>query len=110
MLRLSRPVQGRRTADDVEDWGLANFYTALKTPGRVALDSLNSPKCMRYKDAKMDEGKGSPNPGATSGLSLAKMNKRFGHLRNSLVLVKVELGLWAKEAPFATVHGGLQGA
>ena len=35
------PIQGRWTADDVEDRGLANFYTALKTPGRVALDSLN---------------------------------------------------------------------
>jgi hypothetical protein len=60
------PVQGQWTADNAEDRGLANFYTALKTPWRVALDSLNSPKHIRYDDAEMDEGEGSPDPGATS--------------------------------------------
>ena len=56
------PVRGRWTADDVEDQGLANFYTELKTPGRVALDSLNSPKCMRYNDAAMDGVRGALTP------------------------------------------------
>jgi hypothetical protein len=104
------PVQGRRAADELEDWGLVNFYTALKTSGRVALDSLNSPKRVQYDDKEMDGGEGNPNPGATSGLLSDKMDKRFGHLRTSLVLVKGELGLRAAEAPCTTVHGGLQGA
>ena len=56
------PVRGRRAADEVEDRGLVNFYTALKTPGRVALDSLNSPKRMRYNDEEMDGGEGKPRP------------------------------------------------
>ena len=90
------PAQGQRTADDMEDRGLANFYTVLKTPGRVVLDSLNSPKCMQYDDPEMDEGEVNPDPGATSGLSLAKMDEHFGHLRNSLALVKGELGSRAK--------------
>ena len=38
------PVRRQRTADNVEDRGLANFYTALKTPGKVALDSLKLPQ------------------------------------------------------------------
>ena len=103
-------VQGRRTADNVEDWGLVNFYTALKTPGRVALNSLNSPKRMRYDDVALDGGEGNHDPSTTSGLSSDKMNERFGHLRNSLALVKGELGLRAAEAPYTMVHGGLQGA
>ncbi len=74
------------------------------------LDLLNSPKRMRYDYAAMDGGEGSPDPGATSGSSLAKMDERFGHLRNSLALVKGELGLRAVEAPYAMVHGDLQGA
>ena len=104
------PVQGQRTADDVEDRGLVNFYTALMTPGRVALDSLNSSKRMRYDDTAMDEGEGSLNPGATSRSSSVNMDEPFGHLRNSLALVKGELGWRVAEAPYATVHGGLQGA
>ncbi len=60
---------------------------ALKTPGRVALDSLNSPMRMRYDDAEMDEGEGSPDPGATSGSLSAKMDERFSHLKNSSALV-----------------------
>jgi hypothetical protein len=46
----------------------------------------------------------------TSGSLSAKMDKRFGHLRNSLALVKEEPSSWVKEAPYATVHGGQQGA
>jgi hypothetical protein len=94
----------------VEDQGLANFYTGLKTPGRVVLDSLNSPKRMRYDDAEKDDGEGTPDPGATSGSLLARMDPLFGHLRNSLALINGELGSRAKKAPYATVHEGLQGA
>ena len=94
----------------MEDRGLVNFYMALKTPGRAALDSLNSPKRMRYGDEEIDRGEGNPDPNATSKLSSDKMDKRFAHLRTSLALVKGELGSRAAEAPYATVHGGLQGA
>jgi hypothetical protein len=104
------PLRGGRTTNDVEDRGLIKFYTALKTPGRVALDSLNSPKRVRYNDGGMDEdGDGervSPAFGATS----ATKDARFDHLRTSLALVKGELGTRASEAPYATIHGGLQGA
>ena len=44
------PLRWGRSANDVDDQSLANFYTALKMPGRVALDSRNSPECMRYND------------------------------------------------------------
>ena len=64
----------------------------------------------RYDDAAMDGGEGSPDPDAASGSSSDKMDERFSHLRNSLALVKGELGLQAAEAPYTTVHGGLQGA
>ena len=40
----STPLRGGRTTNNMEDRGLVKFYTDLKTPGRVALDSLNSPK------------------------------------------------------------------
>ncbi len=105
-------VQGRRAADKVENRGLINFYTytALKTPKRVAPNSSNSPKCMRYNVQEMDGGEGNPNPNATSGLSSDKMDELFSHLRTSLALVNGELGSQAAEAPYTTVHGGLQRA
>ena len=43
----STPLRGGRTTNNVEDRGLVKFYTDLKTPGRVALDSLNSPKRLK---------------------------------------------------------------
>jgi hypothetical protein len=109
----STPLRGGRTTDDAEDRGLVRFYTDLKTPGRVALDSLNSPKRVKYNDGGMDENgdgsrdsRDSPVFGATS----ATNDARFAHLRTSLALVKGELGTRASDAPYATIHGGLQGA
>jgi hypothetical protein len=58
----------------------------------------------------MDGGEGNPDSDATSGSLSDKMDERFGHLRTSLALVKGELGSRAAEAPYATIHGGLQGA
>ena len=43
------------------------------------------------------------------GASSAMKDARFDHIRTSLALVKGELGTRASEAPYATIHGGLQG-
>jgi hypothetical protein len=109
----STPLRGGRTTDDAEDRGLVRFYTDLKTPGRVPLDSLNSPKRMKYVHGGMDDdgddvsrdSRDSPSIEATS----ATKDARFAHLRTSLALVKGELGTRASDAPYATIHGGLQG-
>ena len=95
----STPLRGGRTTNDMEDRGLVKFYTDLETPGRVALDSLNSPKQARYNDGEMDEdGDGEPESPAFRATS-AMRDAHFDHLRTSLVLVKGELGTQASEAP-----------
>jgi hypothetical protein len=104
------PLRGGRTTDDVEDWGLVKFYMALKTPGRVALNSLNSPRRVRYNDGGMDEDGDGERESPAFGASSATKDARFDHLRTSLALAKGELGTRALEAPYATIHGGLQGA
>ena len=109
----STPLRGGRTTDDAEDRDLVRFYTDLKTPGRVPLDSLNSPKRVKYNHGGMDEdgddgsrdSRDSPVFEATS----ATKDARFAHLRTSLALVKGELGTRASDAPYTTIHGGLQG-
>ena len=92
----STPLRGGSTTDDAEDRGLVRFYTDLKTPGRVPLDSLNSPKRVKYNHGGMDEdgddgsrdSRDSPVFEATS----ATKDARFAHLRTSLALVKGGLG------------------
>ena len=92
----STPLRGGRTTDDAEDRDLVRFYTDLKTPGRVPLDSLNSPKRVKYNHGGMDEdgddgsrdSRDSPVFEATS----ATKDARFAHLRTSLALVKGGLG------------------
>ncbi len=109
----STPLKGGRTTDDAEDRGLVSFYTDLKTPGRVPLDSLNSPKRVKYNHGGMDEDgddgsqdlRDSPVFEATS----VTKDAQFTHLRTSLALVKGELGTRASVAPYAMIHGGLQG-
>ena len=82
--------------DDAEDRGLVRFCTDLKTPVRVPLDSLNSPKRVKYNHRGMDkdgdddsrDSRDSPVFEATS----ATKDAQFAHLRTSLALVKGELG------------------
>ena len=106
------PRGGRMMTMDEEDRGLAKFYTALKAPGRVALDTLNSPKRMKFDDVGMEDGEDDVGEGSVvfGPLLAAATDARFDHLRTSLALVKGELGSRATEAPYATIHGGLQGA
>ena len=106
----STPLRGGRTTNDVEDRGLVKFYMDLKTPGRVVLDSLNLPRCMRYDDGGMAKDGDGERESPAFGASSATKDARFNHLRTSLALVKGELGTQASEAPYATIHGGLQGA
>ena len=106
----STPLRGGRMTNDVEDWGLVKFYMALKTPGRVALNSLNSPRRVRSNDGGMDEDGDGERESPAFGASSATKDARFDHLRTSLALAKGELGTRASEAPYATIHGGLQGA
>jgi hypothetical protein len=49
----STPLRRRQTTSNVEDRVLVKFYADQKTPGRVALDSLNLPKRTRYNDKGM---------------------------------------------------------
>ena len=85
---------GGRTTNDVEDRGLVNFYTDLKTPGQEGM---------------AEDGDGERESPAF-GASSATKDARFDHLRTSLALVKGELGTRASKAPYDTMHGGLQGA
>ena len=39
----STPLRGGLTTNDVEDRGLVKFYTALQTPGQVALVHTSTP-------------------------------------------------------------------
>jgi hypothetical protein len=82
------PLRGGRTTNDVEDRDLVKFYTALKTPGRVALDSLNSPKRVRYNGGGVDEDGDGERESPAFGASSATKDARFDHLRTSLALVK----------------------
>ena len=107
---VSTPLRGGRTMNDVEDRGLIKFYTALKTPGQVALNSLNSPKRARHNDGGMDKDEDGERDSPVFGSKSASKDARFDHLRTSLALVKGELGTQALEAPYAMIHGGLQGA
>ena len=106
----STPLRGGRTTNDVEDRGLVKFYMDLKTPGRVVLDSLNLPRCMRYDDGGMAKDGDGERESPAFGASSATKDARFNHLRTSLALVKGELGTRASKAPYDTMHGGLQGA
>jgi hypothetical protein len=99
------PVGGGR-AGDGEGQGLINFAMAVKTPGRVAFNSLDLSKHMNNGD---EEGEDEMEDGSI-GLGSAKRDSRFMHLRTSLALVKGELGTRSAEAHYATVHGGLKGA
>ena len=98
------PIRGGWVRDK-EDQGLINFAMAMKTSGGVAFDSLNSPKCFKYRfkevEDKMED--------ESIGLRSAKRDSRFMHLRTSLALVKGELVTQAFNAPYAMVHGGLHG-
>ena len=88
----STPLRGGRTMNDVEDRGLVKFYTALKTPGRVALNSLNLPKRARHNDGGMDKDEDGERDSPVFGSKSASKDARFDHLRTSLALVKGELG------------------
>jgi hypothetical protein len=80
----------------------AIFVTAMKTPwGRGGLNPLNSPNHLRLQEAADGASSisyvgGAPGPHITS-------------LKHALALVKGELGSWALDAPYATVHRGIRG-
>ncbi len=91
----STPLKGGCTTDNAEDRGLVRFYTDLKTPGQVPLDSLNSPKHVKYNHGGMDEdgddgSRDSRDSPVFEATSVTK-DARFAHLKTSLALVKGEL-------------------
>jgi len=85
----STPLRRGSTTDDAEDRGLVRFYTDLKTPGRVPLDSLNSPKRVKYNHRGMDKDGDDGSRGLWDSPVLvvvsATKDARFAHLRTSLL-------------------------
>ncbi len=63
-----------------------------------------------YNDGGMDEDGDGERESPAFGATLATKDACCDYLRTSLALVKGELGTRASDAPYATIHGGLQGA
>jgi hypothetical protein len=85
------------------DDGLQPFTTAMKTPGgRGVQNPLMSPKRIRLEEAYNEEA-------SLVSLSSLPQGPRVTALKHTLALVKGELGTWSTEAPYNTLHGGIQG-
>ncbi len=88
-----------------EDSGLRCFATAMKTlQGRGNTDLLNSPKQLCL--SKEDNNKSSSIASAGTWDTCAAHFK----LKHLLALIKGELRSREVDAPYVTVHGGLQGS
>ncbi len=73
---------------DEEDQGLIQFAVAMKMPGWVTFDLLNSPKQMKFGDEEesvVEDGL------IGSGLAQKQGDSRLTHLKHSLAMVKGEL-------------------
>jgi hypothetical protein len=97
----------REGGGDGEDQGLIQFAAAMKMPGRVAFDSFNSPKRMKFGDEEESAG---DDRSISLGLDQRQEDSRLMHLKHSLAMVKGELGTRAPDAQYASIHGGIQGA
>jgi hypothetical protein len=85
------------------DDGLQCFTTAMKTPGgRGVQNALMSPKRIRLEEAYDEDA-------SSVSSSNLPQGPRVTALKHALALVKGELGMWSAEAPYNTLHGGIQG-
>ena len=87
-----------------KDQGLRQFAMAMKTPGRVYFDPLNSPKRARLRYGEDDESADDGNGGSGG----SEGDPRVTNLKHSLAMVKGELGVRGAGAFYVTIHGGLQ--
>jgi hypothetical protein len=105
IFRHLQEVGARGNKEVQEDQGLQRFAMAMKTPqGWGDTNLLNSPKQLRMSDHN--------NNNASSITLAGAWDTHVAHLvlKHLLALVKKEVGSREANAPYVTVHGGLQGS
>jgi hypothetical protein len=97
-------AKGTKEGDtEAVDNGLQHFTTAMKTPGGWGVQNLlMSPKRIRLEEAYDEDA-------SSVSSSNLPQGPRVTALKHALALVKGELGMWSAEAPYNTLHGGIQG-